>query len=924
MPRLLLLALAAACLLSAQPKNLWQPYYVYPRSGSHHLDLSRDWQLGWRDQQVSALPETSAIQKWIRVAEPTSVQMALHKAGELPHPYYNLNSDKYKWVDEKVWYYRKTFTPATPPPNGYAFLTFHGIDYFARIWLNGTLLGAHEGMFGGPVVEVGSLLKPGVENELVVEVRAGNWGRKATYNPRNPGRTIKPWVISGGTGGEMFFSVGMWQGARLDYAPAAHLERPFITTRTANATQATLHLSVELFRGAHSLQQQLHATGNAQMRYYRDYWKDLKDAKELTVDFELLDRASRKPEFKTALKTSALTGRNWIEQDVTVPAPKLWWPNGLGNPHLYKARLTLRDGATALDTIEFDYGIRTLKLEMTPGPRQSDRWSPWQFVVNGRKFFMKGVNWMPADMLLDLSHDKYHWLLSAARNAGIQMVRVWGGGILEPESFYSAANELGILVWQDFPMGNGFTPDFPQPVWEAQVMQTIFRLRNHPALAVYCGGNEFNPYAEPNAATVGIMERSFADFDPTRPFRRTSPDSGSMHDYPDMDPTWYARKFPFLPFMSETGIHSIPNAETMREVVDAAELARPLSRMFDKDFPARFPDFRHHFVEYEPARVPRMLSRASHMDDTSEPSLDLLAEATQVGAGEFYQVFSDLLQANYPTTVGLMPWVFKRPWPVVAIQLVDGFGHPTAPYYFLKRTYEPIHVLARLEHLLLAPGESVPVNVAVTNSEAAGRAGLAVTARVLDSKFVETWKRSAPVSLKPGPSVASIPLGSYPAGNGDSHHFLVVELRDAAGSLVSRSVYYPRVLSMLSDPQVLESFRRAPKEWPSLDNGPWLKPTVARNETALAMEVLGQKPAVESRTAIQVRVRNTGPHPAFPVKVDITGAKRAFFASDNYFWLAPGESKVVSLEVLWREQAHAAALVTAASWNAPARSAALR
>ncbi len=902
---------------AAQVKPLWQPYYVYPRTGAAHVDLSRDWQLGWRDRQISAAAETASIAKWIDVSEPTSVQIALHKAGELPHPYYNLNSSKYTWVDEKVWYYKKRFN-APPSLNGYAFLTFQGLDYFARVWLDGTLLGEHEGMFGGPVVEIGKMLKPGATHELLVEVRAGNWGRKSTYEPRSPGRTIKPWVISGGTGGEMFFSVGMWQGARLDMVPSEHLERPFLTTKAATAAQATLRLSVELLREKHSLEYKLHATGNEQMRYYRDYWKDLKNAKPLLVDLELLDRATGKAEFKTTIKTSALTGRNWVEQDITVPAPKLWWPNGLGKPHLYRARLTLRDGASALDAIEFDYGIRTLKVEMTPGPRQADRWSEWQFVVNGRKFFMKGVNWMPADMLLDLNRDKYHWLLSVARNAGIQIARVWGGGILEPESFYSAANELGILVWQDFPMGNGINPEFPQPVLEAQVMQTIFRLRNHPALALYCGGNEFNPYAEGNAAAVGVMERSFADFDPTRPFRRTSPDNGSMHDYPDMDPTWYARKFPFLPYMSETGMHNIPNAETMREVVDAQELTKPLSRMFDKDFADRFPDFRHHFVEYAPSRVPRMLSRASHVDDIAAPSLETLAEATQIGAGEFYQVLSDLLQANYPTTAGLMPWVFKRPWPVVAIQLVDGFGHPTAPYYFLKRTYEPVHVLAKLEHLLLAPGETVPINAAVTNSEAAGRAGLTITARVLDDRFVELWKRSAPVALKPGASVAAASLGSFKAPEkGDCHIFLVMELRDAAGALVSRSVYHPRVLNMLRDTAVLASFRDAPKEWPSLDKGPWLKPVVAASPTSLTLEFIRTQPVSNGRTEIQVRVRNTGKQPAFPVKVDIAGAKRSFFASDNFFWLAPGEWKVVTAEVLWRDGA-AAASVTTSAWNAAA------
>ena len=210
------------------------------------------------------------------------------------------------------------------------------------------------------------------------------------------------------------------------------------------------------------------------------------------------------------------------------------------------------------------------------------------------------------------------------------------------------------MVWQDFPIGNRDTPDWPQDVWESQVMQTIFRLRNHPALAVYCGGNEFNPYSLGNAATMGIWERCLADFDPTRAMRRTSPDGGSIHTYPDMDPTWYGHLYRQVPFISETGMHCLPDAAALREVVDESELVRPLGGMLDKAFRPAHPQLLHHFVEYEPARVPRMLSRASHVADVRAPSLETLAEATQIGAGET-QILSEQVQANYPATAASSP-----------------------------------------------------------------------------------------------------------------------------------------------------------------------------------------------------------------------------------------------------------------------------
>lgn len=904
--------------------ELWQPYYVFPRSGDQHVDLSADWSLTWRDRPVSSLEALAAAGEWIQVKRPMSVQMALYYAGRLPHPYVGLNSSLYGWVTEKAWYYRRYFPLTGDAAGRYVFLCFDGIDYFARVWLNGKLLGRHEGMFGGPIVEVSRWVKAGAENELLVEVLAANWEQRNRYLPRAPGRIIKPWVIAGGTGAEMFFPLGMWQGARVEIVPRIHLERPFLTTLEANGKSARLKLSVEVFANSHSLEYRLHGWENEQQRDYREYWRLPELAGLYVVELRLIPKEAGAPAVRHEFPLKVLPGRNWLEREVVVPQPLLWWPNGLGEPRLYLARVALKRMNQTLDAIEFDYGIRTLRTERTAGPRTADRWANWQFVVNGRRFFVKGVNWMPADILLDLPHERYHWLMTGLRNAGIQMVRVWGGGLIEPEAFYQLANKFGILVWQDFPIANMLTPDWPQPVWEAQVVQTIFRIRNHPALAMYCGGNEFNPYAAGNAASIGIFERSVLDFDGTRPYRRASPDAGSMHDYPDMDPAWYARKFSVVPFMSETGMHNIPDPETIREVVSPEELARPIAHMFRQDFGARFPELRHHFVEFQANRVPRMLSRASHIIDLSAPMLEELAEASQIGAGEFYQLMSEALQANYPVTAGLMPWVYKRPWPVVAIQLVDGFGQPTAPYYFLKRTYEPTHIQVRLPYLLWTGGEKIPVRVAITHAPAEPRKELKAEVSILEDTLVRVlWKGGRSLDLTAGPTVAECELGEFriPADYLDRFLFMVAELRDQGGMLISRSVYWPRSLGSLADAAARQTFRDGPREWPALSGGPWLKPTVERRRTGLRLDLLHERATEAGRSVVRLRVENVGSLPAFPVKIDVYGGRRAFFATDNFFWLPPGESREIDVDVLWRDgRRDRAWQIAVSAWNAEAKS----
>ncbi|WP_128548103.1 glycoside hydrolase family 2 protein [Larkinella soli] len=926
---------AAGAQSAPEAKKLWSPYRITPRQGAQHLDLSGSgWELSYADQPVADLRQPR--QGAFPTSVPNSVHWSLHKAGKLPHPYYARHSTKYRWVEEKAWYYKKSFDLPASPEGSYVFLCFDGVDYFSKVWVNDSLAGVHEGMFGGPSVEVSRLLKPGQKNEITVEVRAGNWGNRATdyenlprtasgefdyskrtgFNPRASGRIIKPWVISGGSGGEAFFTVGMWQGVRLEIVPPIHLERPYLTTKSVSGRSAQLHLSAELFGRAHSLQKQLHPWNNTQLNHPNEKgtsFRPLADKLSVLVEFTFGGGTALTKEFPV----TAYEGRIWLEEDLSLPDARLWQPNGLGEPNLYRVRLTLKQNGTPVDRIGFDYGIRTIERMPTAGPRIADRWENWQFIVNGRKLFVKGMNFTPQDILLDLPAERYRWTLEAARKMGVQLVRIWGGGLLETETFYKLCNELGLMVWQDFPIGNQDTPDYPQDIWEAQVVQNIVRLRNHPSLVVWNGGNEFNPYSSGNATSMGIIERNLDIFDKSRFYVRTTPDDGSMHAYPDMDPTWYNRSYRFEPWVSETGMHSIPEAGVFYETVDAKEFTG-LGKMWDKSFGPSHPEFIHHFTEYGPGRVPRMLSRASHISDVTDPTIEAISEASQVGAGEFYQILSEKMQGNYPVTAGLMPWVFKRHWPVIAIQMMDWFGQAAAPYYFLKRTYEPTHVAVDLPRLLWKAGETIPLAVKVTHAGTNALPGT-VSVSVWDDAFRPLWAKEVRLTASTGPSVTSASAGSFtiPPAYKDRFLFIVSELKDAAGKLVSRSVYFPRSLTKMDDKAFYDQYLAEPIAWPTLEKGPFLKPTVQKSATRLESRLLSMKKLDDTRSQLVVQVRNTGTTPAFMTRIDLTGVKRALVADDNYFWLAPGESRSLSADILWRETPAGNVQVVVSAWNAP-------
>lgn len=916
--------------------ELWSPYGISKRQGKQSFTLEGKWKLSYSDVPVDRVADLDSLETF-ETEVPNSVHWSLYKAGKLPHPYEHKNSTQYRWIEEKVWYYRKTIHVPKGVEGNYVFLCFDGIDYFAKVWLNGELLGKHEGMFGGPNVEVSSMIRYGQENEVVVEVLPGNWRNRATnfeslprtptgeldysgskgYNPRASGRIIKPWSIAGGSGTEAFFCLGMWQGARLEIVPKSHLERPFIQTIEATADSAVLGFSCEVLINTHSLEQRLHHWGNTSVNHPNARnWKFPPAVEGLQVKVTLASAGEdiRSWEFAPQFKE----GRNWLDEKLVLKNPQLWFPNGLGEPFLYQVRVTLLADGQVRDELMFDYGIRTFEMLPASGPRLGDRWDNWQCVVNGQKLFVKGMNWVPADALLDLTPERYRWALEAMKAMGVQMVRVWGGGLLETDIFYNICNELGIMVWQDFPIGNQDTPKYPQDVWEAQVVQNITRLRNHPALVVWCGGNEFNPYSLGNAATIGILERNLQIFDDSRFFARTSPDGGNTHAYPDVDASWFDRIFKHVPWMGEIGMHSMPEVNLFYETVDKSEL-HSLGNMWQADFYKDHPEFIHHFTEYGPARVPRMLNRASHIIDMTNPSIKDITEATQIGAGEWYQIMSEKVQGNYPVTTGLIPWVFKRHWPVIAIQMMDWYGQPVAPYYFLKRTYDKNRIMLDLPRILWKPDETIPLKVKILNLGLPHDYTATVSVKVYDQTFTETVREEKKIRVTANSNVIWGTFDGFqiPSEAKNKYFFLVAESRNDKNELISQAIYWPRTIPQMENDEFYNEYISKPVPFPNLEKGPWLKHTVAKNRTQLKVENISLDTFDGKTGKITYTVNNTGKYPAFMNSFEIEKLKRRFYATDNFFWLNPQESKEVQVTFQLREKAPDDQItISFSAWNA--------
>ena len=173
----------------------------------------------------------------------------------------------------------------------------------------------------------------------------------------------------------------------------------------------------------------------------------------------------------------------------TIFNPKRWWPNGLGEQSIYTSSIELLKDGMVIDTKDVSFGLRTIELVSEPDSIGTS----FYFEINGKPIFMKGANYIPQDMFLPRVTDaQYRNLLVSAQEAGMNMIRVWGGGIYENDIFYDLCDSLGLLVWQDFMFAGSMYPgdrEFIENV-KKEAIENVKRLNNHPCMALWCGNNE--------------------------------------------------------------------------------------------------------------------------------------------------------------------------------------------------------------------------------------------------------------------------------------------------------------------------------------------------------------------------------------------------------------------------------------------------
>ena len=637
------------------------------------IDLGGAWEFSRSD--------VDGPEQWLPGRVPGTVQGDLMAAGRLEDFAVATNEDKVQWVSAAKWAYRRRFDAPAIPKGARAILVFEGLDTFATILLNGRPVGTANNMFMPWRFDVTESLAAG-ENELVVmfdstEARARAAAEAYGVKLPSPGTSPNGVFVRkapchfGWDWGPTVLAVGIWRPVRLEIAARAFIDAIDACGDPGPGDGGRLRLAVEVAGP---------------------------DAEGLALAVTAC--ALRGRTNVGAAEAPIVGGRASVE--IPVEKAELWWPNGLGAQPLYRLRVRLMAGRQIVDERMVRVGIRCLELV-----REDDVYGrSFALRANGRTFFAKGANWIPADSLPPrVTPQRYRDLVDSCADAGMNMLRVWGGGYYEDEAFYDRCDERGILIWQDFmfacAMYPGDDPAFAGNVG-AEAEAAIKSLRRHTCMALWCGNNEMESgwfewgWNKANPERVwsayerifhDILPKAVAALDPRRPYVPSSPHStevGRPNDPASGDchcwNVWHGQgsHLNYLEsrhrFISEFGFQSIPAAATMGPVIPPGE--RRL------DSPSMLQHQKSGGGNEKMARaIETWLGRPRDFESLVYLSQVYQAMAIRTGVEHW--------RRSAPRTMGALYWQANDCWPVASWASLDYGGRWKALHYAARRFYAP-------------------------------------------------------------------------------------------------------------------------------------------------------------------------------------------------------------------------------------------
>ncbi len=703
---------------------------------------------------------------WNSATVPGNVFSDLLHHQLIEDPFIGNNEERVQWVSETDWEYKTTFSLSEDLLEKKHFeLNFDGLDTYASVYLNDSLILKANNAFRKWEVDVKPLLKPENELRLVFESTSKyetEAQEKLSYELPEGERifTRKAQFQYGWDWGPKLNTSGIWRPIKLEAWNDFKIKDVYIKQIKLKDTVANLV---------------------AEIRY------NSKLNRDLNYDIYVNDSLINGRQFNPSNYNPGIAFQ--------IKNPKLWWPHNLGEPYLYDIKVVVKEEEKILDSISTKYGIRDIELVT----ERDSNGESFYFKVNDVPVYAKGANYIPQHSFQnEVKNSDYERLLNDVVDANMNMLRVWGGGIYEDDKFYDLCDEKGILVWQDFmfacAMYPGDTEFLNNVAKEAE--QNVKRLRNHPSIALWCGNNEssegWNRWGwqadRSEEEKEEIWNNYLKVFDSILPkvvnqysntsYWQTSPkygrgnplykSEGDAHDW------WiWHDGYPFehlednVPrFMSEFGFQSFPSYEVIQFINEKGSI----------DITSEgFVNHQKHSRGFQ--IIETYMQRDFPMPDSAEDYVYMsqLVQAYGITKG------IEAHRRAKPYTMGTLYWQLNDCWPAVSWSSIDYFGNWKALHYKAKRSFENVLVSSKVENETL---KTWVVNDGL--EDISGKLSL----KLMNFSGEVIWSNEEQISVKPLSSEVKFELDlkalNFNKGetvlvstfNGDSSFFYFVKLKD--------------------------------------------------------------------------------------------------------------------------------------------------
>jgi hypothetical protein len=594
-------------------------------------------------------------ENWVNAVVPGTVFNSYVTAGLEKDPNFGDNIyqvDKAKY-DRSFWYRTEFKVPANFTKEK-IWLNFEGINREGNIYLNGKKLATLSGMMQRGVYDITNKVSRNGANVLAVLVSLpqqplNNYG-SPTYLS-SAGWDWMPYVPG--------LNSGITDDVYLTNTGKLTLQDPWVRTELPSNSRADLEIRLDV-NNTDTQNSEVEITGVIQPG-------NVSFTKKISIE---------------AGRTTSVTLNKEQFPQLAIANPKLWWPNGYGDPNLYTCEFTVKTGTTVSDTKKVTFGIKKYSYDTEGGILH--------VAINGKRVFLKGGNWGMSEYMLRCRGEEYDLKVKLHKEINYNIIRNWLGSVTDDE-FYEACDKYGIMVWDDFWLNAN--PNLPSDihVFNGNAIEKIKRTRNHPSIAVWCGDNEGVPQPPIN----GWLRENIATFDNNDRYYQPCSNTGNLSGsglWGNKDPRWYFTKYPSAytgtgdgpgwGLRSEIGTAVFPNIESFKRFIPEKDWW-PRNEMWNKHF------FGDKAFNATPDNYDKSITERYGTPKNLE---EYTAKAQLLNIETNKAMYEGWLDHMWEDASGIMTWMSQSAYPSMVWQTYDYYYDLTGAYWGVKSACEPLHI----------------------------------------------------------------------------------------------------------------------------------------------------------------------------------------------------------------------------------------